>query len=54
MPILKSDYNSENEIDNDLHPVLFDCDGLPYVVPEDENLLADHFQQKWMDQIASK
>tara|TARA_B100001113_G_C20930068_1_gene543985 strand:+ start:191 stop:496 length:306 start_codon:yes stop_codon:yes gene_type:complete len=53
MPILKSDYNLEDDGPDTYEPenVAYDCDGLPYVIPEDSNLLTDHFQSKWRDQV---
>ena len=31
--------------------VSYDCDGLPYIVSDDFNLLDDHLQRKWHDQV---
>ena len=51
MPVLKSDYNYEEEEEREITNIAYDCDGLPYVITEDHNLLTDHFQRKWIDQV---
>ena len=51
MPILKSDFNYEEDDEYEIEHVAYDCDGLPYLITEDSNLLMDHFQTKWKDQV---
>lgn len=51
MPCLKYDAATEIIEDDDLESIGYDCDGLPYIRPDEYNLLVDPTQKVWYRQV---